>query len=584
MSAFALSVSIIFSIVNISQVLSASALSGNQFSPGRIIDDAVFFNGNAMTALDVQGFLNAKVPQCDTNGLIATNHPNGSGGFYNRAQWGNLNGNPAPYTCLRDFVGVTPARSDPAGLCNNYPGGSLSAAQIINQVSISCGVSQKALIVLLEKEQSLITDEWPWAIQYRSATGYGCPDTAPCDQEYYGFFNQVYNAARQFKRYARDQSVFRYRPGRVNYVQYNPNAGCGGTDVYIENAATAGLYNYTPYQPNPAALGNLGGIGDNCSAYGNRNFWVLFNQWFGSTRFTSGIQPSSSSVYAKAACSINPLQTDEIGRLYNPDTQDFLYTSSTAEACQAISYGYIWDDVAFKNATGTGVIPVYRLVNYKGHYYTSDVTTKNTYLTERGYYDEGISFYAHSTNVANSFPVTRVSTEYTSLLTAASKEAEYYVSKYGYKDSGVAFYTPNLATDNRKSSVYRLHKNNQRLYTTSSIERNSAINNFGFNDEGTISTNDSRPNSFNTPVYRIRGLNGSYFYTADRNERDMAIINYGYQSEGIGFYQLLYSGVPIFRASNYYIGLKIYTNSSIEFDNAAIKYGFTRENIGWYSY
>ena len=25
--------------------------------------------------------------------------------------------------------------------------------------------------------------------------GYGCPDTAACDAQYYGFFNQVYSAA-----------------------------------------------------------------------------------------------------------------------------------------------------------------------------------------------------------------------------------------------------------------------------------------------------------------------------------------------------------------------------------------------------
>jgi hypothetical protein len=38
-----------------------------------------------------------------------------------------------------------------------------------------------------------------------------------------------------------------------------------------------------PYQPNQAALNNLYGIGDGCSAYGNRNFWRIFTGWFGST-------------------------------------------------------------------------------------------------------------------------------------------------------------------------------------------------------------------------------------------------------------------------------------------------------------
>jgi uncharacterized protein with LGFP repeats len=53
--------------------------------------------------------------------------------------------------------------------------------------------------------------------------------------------------------------------------------------VFIYNQATAGLYNYTPYQPNAAALRAGYGSGDDCSAYGNRNFYSYFTDWFGST-------------------------------------------------------------------------------------------------------------------------------------------------------------------------------------------------------------------------------------------------------------------------------------------------------------
>ena len=51
----------------------------------------------------------------------------------------------------------------------------------------------------------------------------------------------------------------------------------------IQNTATASLYNYTPYQPNAAALAAYPGTGDACSAYGNRNFFYLFRKYFGST-------------------------------------------------------------------------------------------------------------------------------------------------------------------------------------------------------------------------------------------------------------------------------------------------------------
>ncbi len=255
----------------------AKALSGSEFQAGRIIDDSKFFAGSPMSVADIQNFLNAKVPVCDTWGTQM--HSSGQ----TRAQYSASHGVSTPFTCLKDARDTVPAKSPEAGLCNGLPPGSGTAAEIIYWVGVSCGVNPQVLIVLLQKEQSLITDDWPWPIQYRSATGYGCPDSAPCDTEYYGFFNQVYNAARQFKRYGRDADLFNYRAGRNNTILYNPNAGCGSSAVYIQNQATAGLYNYTPYQPNAVALNNLYGTGDGCSSYGNRNFWRLFNDWFGTT-------------------------------------------------------------------------------------------------------------------------------------------------------------------------------------------------------------------------------------------------------------------------------------------------------------
>lgn len=255
---------------------SVSALSGSDFRAGRIIDDAVLFNPNTMNPGDIQTFLSSKVQICDTNGSeIYT-------GATTRAQYATSRGYPPPYTCLKDYSQSIPAKSPDAYCGGSISAGTKSASQIIYEVSQSCGVSVKALIVLLQKEQSLVTDEWPWSIQYRSATGYGCPDTAPCDSEYYGFFNQVYMAARQFQRYAKQPNIYNFAGGRTSFVQYNPNASCGGSNIYMENQATAGLYNYTPYQPNQAALNNLYGSGDNCSAYGNRNFWRMYIDWFGS--------------------------------------------------------------------------------------------------------------------------------------------------------------------------------------------------------------------------------------------------------------------------------------------------------------
>ena len=80
--------------------------------------------------------------------------------------------------------------------------------------------------------------------------------------------------------------IFPFVPVRVSQAPatglggINPNPACGSSPVYLQGRATAALYNYTPYQPNRAALA---GTNDGCGAYGNLNFWRLYTDWFGST-------------------------------------------------------------------------------------------------------------------------------------------------------------------------------------------------------------------------------------------------------------------------------------------------------------
>jgi hypothetical protein len=57
---------------------------------------------------------------------------------------------------------------------------------------------------------------------------------------------------------------------------------CGSKVFQLKSQASAALYYYTPYTPNDVALKNLYGTGDTCSAYGNRNFWRFYSDWFGS--------------------------------------------------------------------------------------------------------------------------------------------------------------------------------------------------------------------------------------------------------------------------------------------------------------
>lgn len=239
------------------------ALSGSDWRAGEIIDTGIFRNSTSMSPQQIQAFLNAKVPSCDTNGTQPSEYGGGT-----RAQYGTSRGYPPPYTCLKD-----------------YTQNGKSAAQIIYDYSQQYRINPQVLLTVLQKEQTLVTDDWPWSIQYRSATGYGCPDTAPCDSQYYGFDNQVRWAARMYQAISDNDPDWYspYLPGN-NFIQWHPNSGCGGSNVNILNRATAALYSYTPYQPNATALSNIyGSQTDGCSSYGNRNFWRLFNDWFGST-------------------------------------------------------------------------------------------------------------------------------------------------------------------------------------------------------------------------------------------------------------------------------------------------------------
>jgi hypothetical protein len=271
-----------FVLISASFPSSIKAVSAGDWKPGRIIDDAVFFNKDAMSPAQIQEFLNAKVPVCDTNHQASF----WSGGVYNAP----------PYTCLKD-----------------YNEGGKSSAQIIWEAGQTHGINPQTLIVMLQKESALVTDTWaaPW--QYKSAMGYGCPDTADCDSKYFGFTNQVNNAAWQLRAYVNNPNGYNFKAGVTRNIQWSPNGACGSSAVYLENSATAALYNYTPYQPNQAALNNLYGAGDGCSAYGNRNFWRMFNDWFGST---SGPAFSAQLIYQSPYPTISAGQTVEVVMSY----------------------------------------------------------------------------------------------------------------------------------------------------------------------------------------------------------------------------------------------------------------------------
>ena len=137
------------------------------------------------------------------------------------------------------------------------------ATDIIWRTAQNNLMSPKFILVLLQKEQSLIEDDDPTDKQLDWATGYGvCDDCSmddPAIQRWKGFGKQVNSATLQFTE---------------GYLADIENTGCtgnycvgeemtiDGTTVIPENAATAALYAYTPH------------------LHGNENFVEIWSRWF----------------------------------------------------------------------------------------------------------------------------------------------------------------------------------------------------------------------------------------------------------------------------------------------------------------
>lgn len=230
---FLLALGVSFGSFSLYFVSPVSAATSSNFNAGRIIDDHIFTNDDAMTTPEIQNFLNDKGASCSSN-------------------------------CLK-----------------NYTQGGKKASTIIREAAIDYGINPQTLLVLLQKEQGLVTSSSPTSYMYKYATGYCVTDSGLCGN-YWGFTKQVRKAAELFRDIVDDPDGSNYPPGSRK-IFYHPNDACGRKTVDIQNGATSALYHYTPYTPNGSALNNLYGTGNDCSAYGNRNFWRYFTDWFGST-------------------------------------------------------------------------------------------------------------------------------------------------------------------------------------------------------------------------------------------------------------------------------------------------------------
>ncbi|MBI4600255.1 hypothetical protein HY732_05050 [Candidatus Uhrbacteria bacterium] len=202
---------VILNFLLILLILSPSATWGISFNPEEVISDADFFRPSDMTRDEVQKFLEQKKSTL------------------------------AAYTAF------------------DSTGRKRSASDIIWSAATANGLNPKVVLVLLQKEQSLIENPNPSQYSYDWATGYArcdsCSPDSPTVAAYKGFALQVEKAAWRSNYYITNARDFTYRKGVESIVD--------GIRMIPRNDATAALYNYTPH------------------FRGNFSFWKLWQRYFG---------------------------------------------------------------------------------------------------------------------------------------------------------------------------------------------------------------------------------------------------------------------------------------------------------------
>lgn len=208
------------------------------FDYNLIISDQEITNSGAMSLSEIQKFLE------DRGGYLATYR-------------------------TTDYFGVIRSAAEIIynAATNNYDcsGINVNNPQDFEETKAKCrkiSINPRFLLVLLQKEQSLIESKSPRSSQLDWATGYGCPDNAPCGERWRGFGRQVNSAALQFYDYMVNPRHYRYQVGQ-SYTVSNAGSGYDPMVIIPANRATAALYNYTPHVYN-----------------GNYNFWRIWQRYF----------------------------------------------------------------------------------------------------------------------------------------------------------------------------------------------------------------------------------------------------------------------------------------------------------------
>lgn len=583
--------------------VTVDAASAADWRAGRIIDDGVFTNAADMSVGEIQNFLNnqvgtggfASIPgQCDTQGSLSA-QPYGS---MTRAEYARSLGRSDKFTCLNSYYEVPKTTASPEQPASNYgggaiPPGALSAAQIISNAAVKYNISPKVLLVKLATESPgpLTSDDWPFQKQYLYAMGAHCPDSGPggsanCDVNWSGFSLQMDEAASLMRWYldSMTQPWWQYKkPNQVNHILWNvAERGCGGSDVYIESKATAALYTYTPYQPNQAALNNMYGTGDNCSAYGNRNFWRVFVDWFGSTRVTA-IPGCTEATNTSFSC---------VWRVRNNTANAEVISTSYAEVNDFVNnkgYEYLGKSFIVRNAIAPAVgnIPIYGLTKPDGSTFITASKPEYDSLSS-SWTPKGTVFYADPANSNSGYNVYRLysPTNGTHRWSGDSNEINNLIGN-GYQVENLAFasmspFVQETAPPTGKLLVYRFYipQSYSHFWTTNVYERDAMIAT-GYQYEGvawysSVSTSD-------LPVYRLYAPSlRQHLYTTDVSERDNLSSSGGWNNEGTAFYVSRSGSSSVYRLYAPSLGVHHLTLDANERSVLLNRGGWMNEGTAWY--
>lgn len=200
-------------------------------------------------------------------------------------------------------------------------------------------VSQKLLLVTAQKEQSAITTSNLTEDQKNKLMGYCIYPGAPCENKYLGIFSQVDAAAWQFRKYFDNPQNYGFKKGETKKTNDDK-------DVTPKNKATAGLYNYTPYQG-----GERGAKIDDAGWGGNFLFWQVWGGWFGDP--TKNASASSDKILAGAGLGGGP-QVRSFNGAGRPLTTSFFAFSEKFKGGIYVATGDVDGDKKSEIVVGAG--------------------------------------------------------------------------------------------------------------------------------------------------------------------------------------------------------------------------------------